>query len=369
LQTRVMAPEDFLRSVSQYGPNGKMDRTDLRLKPISLVLRPGESVEKYEENFQKWLRSRTLSAKALENDPEEERRLRQCFAYVRANTAELIHGRRSPSKSRKRSRSPVRARPGPKRSRVEEEKKEKVDWAEQMTKQVAELQEQMNRRFQEMEREVGKLRRARKGEDGSSAAPDQEMETRGLLVADEAEVRPVDAVTNSAYSAASLPDRSAEVVKAATEILKKAALAKTDPAQKRLVKDYTRLSNQIVMNETAMEDSLEYVETLESADDDEAAQHLSQIEELQSSIDNEKQRRDTTLAAVIAQEWKEKREGFERMVRRTNQAGTRHASHEQLAAVYSNLMQIMKRWSLCKPNSRIGSVGPAALAEMIISKS
>ncbi|KAG7380939.1 hypothetical protein PHYPSEUDO_006613 [Phytophthora pseudosyringae] len=116
LETQVMFPDDFRHSMGNYGPNGPMHRGE-KLKPIALVLRPNESCRKYEENFQCWLKSRGVSLSLFKDDPEEERRYRQTFAFLRADTAIHPHwdreagGQSTPRRrSRGRSRSRRRAK-------------------------------------------------------------------------------------------------------------------------------------------------------------------------------------------------------------------------------------------------------------------
>ncbi|KAL3669689.1 hypothetical protein V7S43_005070 [Phytophthora oleae] len=67
---------------------------------------------------------------------------------------------------------------------------------------------------------------------------------------------------------------------------------------------------------------------------------MKQIDELKASIDNEKRRRGTALAAVIAQEWKHKLEEFERLAGQVGLKGIPHLSHEQLAGTYTELNRI-----------------------------
>ncbi|GMF25421.1 unnamed protein product [Phytophthora lilii] len=111
LESCVMFPDDFLRAVERFGPNGSID-VGARLKRIAVVLRPKETAERYEKKFQLWLKSRRIQASRLQDDPEEVRLCRQCFAYVRASTAETTHwhreetrDNRSPSRARSRKRS------------------------------------------------------------------------------------------------------------------------------------------------------------------------------------------------------------------------------------------------------------------------
>lgn len=111
-----MLPDEFIRSMENYGSNGPMNFGE-RLKPIALVLRPHEPCRKFEESFQYWLKRREGSLSMLKEDPNEERRYRQASAFLRATTA--IHKRWERSdepqslpcpRTRSRSRSRGRAK-------------------------------------------------------------------------------------------------------------------------------------------------------------------------------------------------------------------------------------------------------------------
>lgn len=113
LATRVMSVKSFWNEVEGYGPNGPLARGRM-LPPIAVVLRPRETLTRYEENFQRWLRARRISQSMVNNDPEEERRFRQYFAYLRARSGRAPScgdsSRRSRSHTRSVSRSPIRPR-------------------------------------------------------------------------------------------------------------------------------------------------------------------------------------------------------------------------------------------------------------------
>ncbi|POM66069.1 LOW QUALITY PROTEIN: Hypothetical protein PHPALM_18127 [Phytophthora palmivora] len=82
LRTKVIPAHAFLQN-EKYGPNGYM-QCGSELDPIPIILRRGEFVESYERLFQKWLNYRNVTYEALQSDPEEERRYRQSYAYLRA---------------------------------------------------------------------------------------------------------------------------------------------------------------------------------------------------------------------------------------------------------------------------------------------
>ncbi|KAF4147746.1 hypothetical protein GN958_ATG03101 [Phytophthora infestans] len=306
--------------MENYGSNGPMNFGE-RLKPIALVLRPHEPCRKFEESFQYWLKRREGSLSMLKEDPNEERRYRQASAFLRATTA--IHKRwersdepqslpcpRTRSRSRSRGRAKRRSvsretilnsrdtkrtridssidqdslpsvsdsgRPvGGKSSRAESVSRDR-NQVSGMNLDLEQLKDQMEHRFTELERELQGFR--------------CKVRVEGHV-----------SVQRSSPTTPTDDDQVAEPP-AQDEVLKKAAKANADPAKKRLTRDYTRVSTQIAINEAAMKAWLAYVNNFGGGDEAEIEAHLTQIKELATCIDSEKQRRDTALAAVIAQEW------------------------------------------------------------------
>ncbi|KAF1780447.1 hypothetical protein GQ600_20079 [Phytophthora cactorum] len=114
LDWRLVSPDTFLSVMEDFGPNGRMYRGE-KLRPIAVVLRPGETSSGYELNFQRWLSKKNLTLGMLHDDPEEERRLRQCFAYVRAyelmNRKRVVQRLRDQNGRREESMDRVQKRP------------------------------------------------------------------------------------------------------------------------------------------------------------------------------------------------------------------------------------------------------------------
>ncbi|GMF29351.1 unnamed protein product [Phytophthora lilii] len=114
LKSRVMRPEVFANKAERVGVNGYL-LPGRELDPIPIILRRGELLSTYERAFEKWLSFKHLTLKMLENDPEEERRYRQSYAYMRLRQEMKFrpfrerHPSRSPScsQARERSRSPT----------------------------------------------------------------------------------------------------------------------------------------------------------------------------------------------------------------------------------------------------------------------
>ncbi|ETL97254.1 hypothetical protein L917_05428, partial [Phytophthora nicotianae] len=304
----------------------------------------------------------------LKDDPEEERRYRQAFAFLRATTAIHKHWDRSRSRSRSRSRGRTKKRSAARESPADnkEAKRARVDSIDHdtlsaslhdnakhvggssrtsgeqdhvsgMNLHLKQLQDQMQHRFMEFERELKHLKsQGQVGNESTSV-----LSTTATVIQ-----LPEPTQDDNSGSVDVIPDVltgpdhyiCSDPIRMATEVSKKAAKVNADPAKECLTRDYTRLSTQIVMNETAMKDSLAYVKNL-GADEAEVKAHLTQITELATCIDSEKQRRDTALAAVIAQEWKEQRDEFQYIVQQVDQTDTMHASHEKLTRTYSDISQ------------------------------
>lgn len=124
LSTNVVSVQELHRADANEGPNGRM-MVGERLKPIPVVLRPTESRGYYEVNFERWLATKKVTLEMLQDDPEEERRYRQCFAHARATTGRQrshmtshlsTSGRESRSDRRRRSSSNEPPYPKKKRS-------------------------------------------------------------------------------------------------------------------------------------------------------------------------------------------------------------------------------------------------------------
>jgi hypothetical protein len=84
LASQVMSARVFEGLIERYGVNGYMQPGE-KLDPIAIILRPGESISTYEKCFVKWLSFKRLTLETLRHYPEEERRYRQCYAYMRLN--------------------------------------------------------------------------------------------------------------------------------------------------------------------------------------------------------------------------------------------------------------------------------------------
>ncbi|KAG6948985.1 hypothetical protein JG687_00015149 [Phytophthora cactorum] len=100
------------------------------------------------------------------------------------------------------------------------------------------------------------------------------------------------------------------------------------------IKEYTSMSDQIALNELAMNDALAYVKMNEDVD---KALHLSQIKELSTVINQEKVRRDATIAAIIADEWEGRQQELEQLLDECVDTSVPSSSHGELSMIYKTL--------------------------------
>ncbi|RLN69425.1 hypothetical protein BBJ28_00024837 [Nothophytophthora sp. Chile5] len=115
-----------------------------------------------------------------------------------------------------------------------------------------------------------------------------------------------------------------------------------DLVKMRLVNDYNRLNEQILVNERAVKDSIELAESMMTTDKTTGMELRSQIEELRVSIGREKEKRDIALAALISYDWgaRRKEEELELLVNsatRSDMPGAQQTFHEKCAFLASEL--------------------------------
>ncbi|GMF42432.1 unnamed protein product [Phytophthora fragariaefolia] len=112
--------------------------------------------------------------------------------------------------------------------------------------------------------------------------------------------------------------------------------------QKRLMDAYSHMNDQILLNETTVEDSTGHVQILVGIDQGAAMEFRKQIAELRMSISAEKSKRDVTIATLIAHEWKSRVEEFKEVLQRTGE----HESPNEEQSLHSKWSEIAKQVSL-----------------------
>lgn len=141
-----------------------------------------------------------------------------------------------------------------------------------------------------------------------------------------------------------LPDKCsrirncADIVDIASRTIAETEQLQRDPLKQRLRDNYLRLTDQITVNEMAMDDLLAYVKKIEVSDAEEASYNLSQIEEAAASISEVKKDRDTALAVVVAHERMEKEPVLDKLLRPfVDETVPDPDAHRRLALMYNEL--------------------------------
>ncbi|KAE9294976.1 hypothetical protein PF008_g24395 [Phytophthora fragariae] len=476
LATTVLPADEFRRIVERYGPNGYMNPID-PLPPIPILLRQDESLETYEKVFQKWLHYKELTLVMLKDDPEEERRYRQCYAYTRFRRKMWKESPKYRQRPRSRSRSPVRIHnngqdwdrkrkystfkksPTVKYEGDSYEKRPRQSWHRESDQSIslpvsgdsrhhdvkletvrdragtlnkisryhlqcretpryhdvkletpareskemildAKQQDVVDRFFEKLGQDVkhlcggtgdtflaippllstdgGESGISRGQEVGDSipgkdsvviqpsrvvsALQGDRVENWGgpaqpLVAADVSaslESTAEDSHTSSLVENANQRRNCVTIIEAASRTFAESEQLERDPLKLRLRDNYIRLSDQITVNEMAMEDLMAYVKTIETSDKDEASYNLIQIEEAAASVSEAKQLRDTALAVVVAHEWIGKESMLDKLLRPSIDENISDPEvHKKLALLYGKLQLKEERLEMLHEKLRL----------------
>ncbi|KAG6612490.1 uncharacterized protein IUM83_03180 [Phytophthora cinnamomi] len=238
LATQVVSSDEFLHSIEAYGPNGLVHPRE-SLSPIAVVLQPDESVDGYEWSFRQWLERQEVTPAMLESDPEEERRLRQCFVCSRVQDSASKEWS-STSPRCKRRWVTVDDEPS---SRDESEQYE-APWSKyagDLARQLTEMEGRINAQFVEMKLELRGLRcrEERRAEERGKSEGAKETGTSTSLL-------PTLSIVPVKREKANQPAHNASIYKTATELMSRAMQLDWDGTQKRLVEVYTRFNEKIM---------------------------------------------------------------------------------------------------------------------------
>lgn len=119
--------------------------------------------------------------------------------------------------------------------------------------------------------------------------------------------------------------------------------AASDPVKTRLAAAYNDLNDEILLNEDAMANSDEFVRNLMATDERQARELQGQIQELRAAIEEQKTKRDASLAALVAHCWRGRRAALEKLLaaplKPQDAAAIHQASHAKCArlAAQANL--------------------------------
>ncbi|KAL3660115.1 hypothetical protein V7S43_015036 [Phytophthora oleae] len=110
-----------------------------------------------------------------------------------------------------------------------------------------------------------------------------------------------------------------------------------DPKQRKLTEDYDHLNEQISINETAIDDALDYIKANKDIDEARAMEQHSQIMELVVSINTEKEKRASALAALIVHIFADRQDMLKSLLENSSATTTNGANHGKLGAISSQI--------------------------------
>jgi hypothetical protein len=303
LAAEVISASALLKTNEFEGLNGDL-RAGEKLRPIPIVLNREESLDEYEDNFRRWISFKQVTIDVLRHNAEEERRYRQCFAFIRASQQDRVSREALDRVERRRSRSLARSRT---RSRSRK-RSTPSDFLQ------CEYDESQKRTRVPSNNEV-------------LSEEELPQDVRNSVT------RPT---VQEPKSLASEEIRHVDLFRFASEAVAKSVNGDATCLNKNLVETYKRMSNEIALNETAMLDAVAYVRDNELSKQ-EADDCTRQMDELEGIIHRERRRRDAALATIVAQEWKAKREDLEEMLEQPRGYGSVASSHEELVSMYGEL--------------------------------
>eukprot|EP00644_Phytophthora_capsici_P013927 jgi/Phyca11/551160/estExt2_Genewise1Plus.C_PHYCAscaffold_400312 len=345
LSKRILSVESFRRE--------RLERLRLpnKVPPLSkaipMPLYPGETPQQYNYKFQQWLAKRKESLETLADDPKRERKLWLTFAFFREKPSarEKLPAPRAPKRSineeyedfyqrsasqeiklpqaisseaniaaeRSSSKSLCNSDKLPhskKKKPVEPSQEKPPSWALLLINRVEELEAKVTR----LQHQINKL----------SEMVDVEIKSKPGKMKNEAAPQPT-------YE---------EIHREATRNLARAVQSRTheDSKQQKLAEAYDHLNEQISMNETAIDDALDYIKAIKDIDEAKANEQHSQIMELVVSINTEKERRASALAALIVHNFAERQNMLKTLLEETPSARTTNGvSHGKLGTISSQI--------------------------------
>ncbi|KAG7394738.1 hypothetical protein PHYBOEH_004712 [Phytophthora boehmeriae] len=336
LATCIQSTDEFLRSMEFYGPNGDMYFATKKLKRIAIVLKPHESPAEFEVNFKKWLNAKHVTLSMLRDDPEEERRFRQCYAYARKLEDQVLDRLQEVEHQVKILRDSAGDNAGVNEPPTASLEKPGMLGNTGML-EPGEIPSSSSQQHQCMI-----ANESTSTEVNDRATTSEELEDGECNLEPEERLFPAGPDAGEILIKAEKgvePSRNAATFAAAEEAFAESVRVNDNTEKKHLIEDYTRLNDQISTNETAIQDTLSYVNLTADIDKASTTEHLSQIKELMVSINKEKRRRDSVLAAVIAHDWIGRQEELDILVQDNTQTQTLSPSHEQMMVMYGKLEQ------------------------------
>ncbi|ETL97250.1 hypothetical protein L917_05431, partial [Phytophthora nicotianae] len=339
LDWRLVSPEAFLRAMEDFGPNGRMYRGE-KLRPIAVVLRPGEASSGYELNFQRWLSKKNLTLEMLHDDPEEERRLRQCFAYIRAY--ELMDRKCAMQRLKNQNaRKELSMDRYSKRPRLEFDDVNTMDTS--VFDQSVPVDNGMNS-LSKAEDDAYSCASSTTISEPLYSPTDFEAERSGVrdnMVKNEAHVISPGAgncVVTATSEDGVVKPANADIYAAASKTLLKAKQVEADSVEHELIKDYLRVSRQAFRGEAAANNSFSRTKTELLIHVDSATENSMHTGAVRNELVGKKHRQNAALASLIAHEWRDKQENLQRGIQ-SLVGDSEELSHDEVVAVYDKLQQ------------------------------
>ncbi|POM62402.1 hypothetical protein PHPALM_28449 [Phytophthora palmivora] len=345
------------------------------LRGIPVPLYPGETQQQYTYKFTRWLAKRSESLEALHNDPKRERKLWLTFAFhrVQTPTTKTENPRDQPSHSRNRTEilAPrvlsvedyISEMKGPKQNRRKDGKLAKIPVPLFPGETMDDYEQEFGRWLHHRQTSVLSLRykplkervyrhqfaqqRVMKKTRSDRPPPDTCLDFSHLKQKVEHAVQRMNNLEDELPDKVPLPmakramvPTNEDIHRNATRNLARAIQSRIqeDPKKQQLTEAYDYLNKQITMNETAIEDALDYIKAIKSVDGAMAVEQHGQIMELVVSINKEKERRESALAALIFYVFAEKQDTL-RSLLNEEILGARwsEASHEKLGTILSHI--------------------------------
>ncbi|KAF4147747.1 hypothetical protein GN958_ATG03102 [Phytophthora infestans] len=335
LDWRLVSPEGFLNAMEDFGPNGRMYREE-KLRPIAVVLRPGETSSGYELNFQRWLPKKNTTLEMLHDDPEEERRLRQCFAYLRAY--ELMNRRCAERDLCTPREVPVGR--NHKRSRLQSEG-DNVSSSQLETPSIGQsnsIEQATNGFINKPEDDTNSNASSTTVSELLYSPNDFDAEISDDIPKNEAHVPPPgagDGLMTTASKEGVVKSAKSDIYDSAAKLFLKAKEIEVDSVERELASDYIRVCRQFSSNEAAINDHFRRGRTDLLVPEFVGS---TQTDALPAALVQEKQRRDAALASLIAYKWRNEEDRPEQD--KQSSAGDKaELPHDKIAAIYDKVLQ------------------------------
>ncbi|POM62920.1 hypothetical protein PHPALM_27868 [Phytophthora palmivora] len=350
LAQRIVTPEAYVREITELKQKQISGVLDVNLAKIPVPLAPGKTVEAYEQSFRSWISKRKKPLESLYSNPVEERGLRCQFAMEKAflvvdqrmtsleplfethidgqHSSDHLSQCHSQNGNTKKDSSVSNGRSAEQScshfatsncvddsaystnrlsrddqrvddsSTISENVSGKKQQILSLPETLPEWATQLIARVHELERKVARDKicnsTASVSKCTQSSVVEAKHDNRGKTQAE----RITELLELYSTSSADIHRDGVIILAGAVHSRVQESLVK-----KKLTKTYNCLNDQIVMNETAINDAAAYMKTIKDVDETMATEQQNQIMELVVSVNKEKEKRSAALAELIVQHW------------------------------------------------------------------